>query len=324
MAAARTFDDKRARIHALASAPVNEARGELKKYLAEKNGYLVGEAAEAVKKQEMIELVPDLAAAFMRLLEDAVKRDTGCLGKCRVVEALLSFDAQEPDVYMAGLRHRQIEGAYPKPIDTAPGLRGLCAHAILHIHHPRALLDVAPMLFDGDPVARAGAASALGASGTEGAAAVLHVKVLAGDREPDVLGAAYKGLLGIFPERYLGLVEDALQNGGEGFVEAAALALGESRAQGAFDSLRRGWEKHRDDRMAESVLLGIALLRSDAANDFLVSLVERAPPDEAALALSALALHRHDGALVARITALVKGRESRKLTELLAHKFGTS
>ena len=48
MAAARTFDDKRARIRALASAPVNEARGELKKYLAEKNGYLVGEAAVVI------------------------------------------------------------------------------------------------------------------------------------------------------------------------------------------------------------------------------------------------------------------------------------
>jgi hypothetical protein len=257
MAAARSFDEKRARIRALTSAPVHEARADLKKYLADKNGYLVGEAAEAAKKLELVELVPDLAAGFMTLLVDGPKRDTGCLGKFRIVEALLSFDAHEPDVYLSGLRHRQIEGSYPEPIDTAAGLRGLCAHALLRIHHRTALLDVTPLLFDDYDVTRA---------------------------------------------------------------EAAALALGESRAQGAFEALRRGWEKHRSGRAAEGVLLGIALLRSDKANDYLVSLVEGAPEGEAALALSALALHRHDKAIVLRLGPVVRGRKSRRLAEVFAAK----
>jgi HEAT repeat protein len=322
MAGARSFDDKRARILALGSAPANEARAELPKYLADKNGYLVGEAAEAVKTQELTELVPDLAAAFMRLLEDPVKSDKGCFGKNRVVEALLAFDAHEPDVYLAGLRHRQVEGAPPFSVDTATGLRGMCARALFHIHHPPALLEVAPMLFDDkEPSARAEAAAALGESGLDGAAAVLHVKSLIGDPEADVMGEVYKGLLRILPQRYMPLVEEALREGGDPTVEAAALALGEARVQGAFEALRRGWERHCGGRAAEGVLLGIALLRSDQANGFLVSLVERAPEQDAALALSALALHRHDEALVGRLEAIVPGRKSRRLAEVFAEKF---
>lgn len=321
MAAARSFDEKRARIRELAGGPAAAARAELKKYLGDRNAYLTGEAAEAAKKQELVELAPDVAAAFLRLLSEPAKADPGCLAKCRLVEALLAFDAHEPDAYLAGLRHRQIEGAFPLPIDTAAGLRGLCAHALFQIRHPAALLEVAPMLFDKEPIARAEAAAALGGSGMDGAAAVLHVKVLAGDREPDVLGAAYKGLLRILPERYLPLVAKALMEGGEGEVEAAALALGESHAQGAFEALRRGWEKHRFGREGSGILLAIALLRSDAANDFLVSLVEGAPEGEAAGALAALALHRHDEALAARVESAVKARGSRRLAEAFAERF---
>jgi hypothetical protein len=52
-----------------------------------------------------------------------------------------------------------------------------------------------------------------------------------------------------------------------------------------------------------------------------VSLVERAPEQDAALALSALALHRHDEALVGRLEAIVPGRKSRRLAEVFAEKF---
>ncbi len=323
MAAVRTFDEKRARLRELAHSPENVALPELKKLLADKNGYLVGEAAEVAKKLELSALVPDLVAAFPRFLTDGVKTDKGCFGKNHVIEALLYFDAYEADTYLAGLRCRQPEPAFGDPIDTAAGLRGLCAHALFHIRHPTALLDVAPLLFDPEMVTRSEAAAALGESGMDGAAAALHVKVLAGDAEPDVLGAAYKGLLRILPERYLPVVAGALQSGSEGTAEAAALALGESRARGAFEALKaatRGPLMFR--RGSESVLLGIALLRSDEALDYLAGMVERSPEAQAAEALSALALHRHDDVLVARIREIVSQRKSRKLSEVLDAKYG--
>ena len=322
MAAARTFDQKRARLRELATAPEGEARAELKKLLTDKNGYLVGESAEMAQKLELSALIPDLVAAFPRFLVDGAKTDMGCFGKNRLIEALLAFDAYEADTYLLGLRCRQPEGAIPFRVDTAAGLRGLCAHALFHIRHPTALLDVAPLLFDPEPVTRSEAASALGESGMDGAAAALHVKVLSGDSEPDVLGAAYKGLLRILPGRYLPVVEKALSSEEDGPVEAAALALGESRAPGAFEALSRATrEQGMFRRTSESLLLGIALLRSDEALSFLTDMVEKAPESQAVEALSALALHRHDESLTARLVALAKKRGSRRLTERLHEKF---
>lgn len=321
MAAARTFDDKRARLHQLSAMPANEAQAELKKLLTDRNGYLVGEAAEVVKKLEISALVPDLAAAFSRLAPEGAKSDKGCFGKNRLVEALLYFDAYEAEVYLTGLRLEQLEPAFGKPIDTASGLRGLCAHALFHIRHPKALLEVAPLLFDAEPIARAEAASALGDSGLDGAAAALHVKVLAGDKEADVMGSVYKALLRIAPDRYLKLVTSALSSEEEGVFEAAALALGESRVSGAFEALKGAAQRGHLFRGSDSVLLGIALLRTDEAIAYLETLVERAHDTQAESALSALALHRHDEALVRRLKEKVAARKSKKLAETLRDKF---
>ncbi len=322
MAAARSFDEKRARLRALPSVPEGEAREELKKLLADKQGYLVGESAEMAKKLELSALIPDLVAAFPRLMPGGAKIDSGCFGKNRILEALLAFDAYEADTYLMGLRYKQFEGALPFRVDTAAGLRGLCCHALFHIRHPTALLEVTPLLFDDEATTRAEAAAALGGSGMDGAAAVLHMKVLSGDSEPDVLGALYKGLLRIFPERYLGLVEGALSSKSEGQAEAAALALGESKAKGALDVLvRAARQTTMFGRVAESIFLGLSLLRSTEAIDFLRNSVAEAPLRQASVALSALALHRHDQTLTISIQKIVTERKSDKLTEIFAEKF---
>jgi hypothetical protein len=319
MAGLRTFDDKRARIRAIAADAPPTAAAELRRFLADKNGYLVGEAADAVKQLELAELAPDLAAAFPRLCEDGVKVDKGCFGKNRVVEALLAFDAREPDVYLAGLAYQQLEPAFGAPIDAAAGLRGLCAHGLVHIDHPTALLDVAPLLADREAITRAEAATALGNSGIDAAAAVLHVKALAGDAEADVLGACYKGLLRLAPRRYLRFVASVLDGGEEG-AEAAALALGESRVPEALPVLQRALEGFRAARLRDEVMLAIALLRSDEGNAFLIGLVEKGAEGEAAAALGALALHRHDEKVVERLRRAVAGR-GKKIARVFEEKF---
>lgn len=321
MANARSFDEKRARLRSLASAPEHVARAELKKLLGDKNGYLVGECGDVAKELGLRDLVPDLVAAFPRFVEGGAKTDPGCFGKNHLVEALLHFDAHEPDTYLAGLRCRQHEGAIPFRVDTAAGLRGLCAHALFHIGHRSALLNVAPLLFDSEAITRVEAATALGDSGLDGAAAALHVKLLSGDPEPDVLGAIYKGLLRILPERYLRVVEEALTSEEDGPAEAAALALGESRARGAFEVLKRAANAPPIGRRGpESVLLGLALLRSDEATAFLLDRVENGSEPRAVQAISALALHRHDESITARIRDIVRRRGSERLEEAVREK----
>ena len=321
MPVSRSFDEKRARIAALSEAPPAQAAAELRRFVADRNGYLVGEAAAMAGRLGLRELTPDLVGAFPRLIEEPLKNDKGCSGKNRIVEALLAFDAHEPDTYLAGLRHVQLEPAFGQPIDTAAGLRGLCAHALFHVGHREALLEVAPLLADREPVTRAEAAAALGNSGLDAAAAALHVKALAGDPEPDVLGACYRGLLRLLPGRYLGFVAKVLQQGDDGAAEAAALALGESRLPEALPILQAELaEAARASRLRDSVLLGMALLRTDAANDALVALVEEGAEVHAVAALSALALHRHDEPLVERVRKAVKGRRSKRLAAVFAEK----
>lgn len=321
MGAPRTFDEKRARIAILAEEAPSGAAAELRRFLADKNGYLVGEAAQAANRLGLSELTPDLAAAFARLLVDGAKVDKGCAGKNRIVEALLAFDAREPDVYLAGLRHCQPEPAFGEPIDTAAGLRGLCAVALFHMDHPTALLDVTPLLADPEPVTRGAAADAIGSSGEEAGAAVLHIKALLGDREPDVLGACYRGLLRLLPSRYLRFVAQVLNGDDEGAAEAAALALGESRLPSALPALKDAVEGLASGKLRDSVLLGAALLRLDEANTYLISLVEEGPEGQATAALSALALHRHDAKLVERVRQAAEGRRSKKLAAAFAEKF---
>lgn len=321
MPAPRSFNEKRARIAALAEEPAAQAAAELRRFLGDRAGYLVGEAAQVASRLGLRELIPELSAAFSRLLEDPLKTDKGCFGKNRIVEALLAFDAHEPDTYLAGLRHVQLEPAFGKPTDTAAGLRGLCAHALFHISHPHALLEVAPLLADPEPVTRAEAAAALGNSGIDAAAAALHLKALAGDPEPDVLGACYRALLRLLPGRYLPFVTRVLRDRDEGAAEAAALALGESRLPEALPILRGEISRAGAGRLIEGVLLGMALLRLDAANDELLALVAEGTEAQAAAALGALALHRHDEQLVARVRKAVEGRRSKRLAAVFADKF---
>ncbi len=320
---ATPFDDKRARIAALASSPPAAAMPELRRFLADRSGYLAGEAAEVVARLELRDLVPDLVTAFLRLLVDGVVVDKGCFGKKRILEALLGFEADARDAYLAGLRCTQLEPSFGKPIDTAGAIRGLAAHALVQIDYPDALAEIAPLLADPESIVRAEAAHAIGRSGVPGAGAVLHLKVLGGDAEPDVLQSAYVGLLRLDARRYLPVVAAALESEQAPTAEAGALALGESRLAEALPILNAALDSEGGggpDR--RSLLMAIALLRSDEAIDLLVGLVEKAAVAQAVAALGALTLHRHDPRIVERVRRVVAARESARLSEALREHLG--
>src|SRR6185437_12636127 len=203
---ATPFDDKRARIAALASSPPAVAAPELRRFLADKNGYIVGDAAAVAGRLSLRDLAPDLEAAFMRLVAESAAADKGCHGKRSLLEALLALDADARDAYRAGVRAVQREPAFGGSVDTAAPVRGLAAQALVQVDDPTALAEIAPLLADPEPLVRAEAASALGRSGIEAAGPLLHLKVLAGDPEPDVLQRAYGALLRIDSRRYLPIV----------------------------------------------------------------------------------------------------------------------
>jgi len=317
---ASSFDDKRARIAALACSPKAIAAAELRRYLGDKNGYLCGQAAGVAQELDLRELVPEMAAAFDRFLVDGAATDKGCFGKKHILEALLAFEADVPSVYLAGVRCVQLEPAFGEPVDAAVPVRTLSAHALVQIDHPAALVEIAPLLADPEPLVRAEAARALGRSGLEPASALLHLKALTGDAEPDVVEACYEGLLRLAPRRHLAFVAAALRD--ESRAEAAALALGESRLREALPLLREALSGAAAPRERQSVIMAIALLRSDEATALLLTLVEGAAEAHAVVALDALALHRHDAAVAERVRSAVAARGSRRLAEALRDRFG--
>ena len=314
----KPFDEKLARLDALASAePPASAAPELSRLLADPNAYLVGEAARLVARLELRGLVPDLVAAFERLLAAPSTDDRGCHAKRKVLEALVTLEADVWDTYRKGLRYVQMEMTVPPAVDTAGLVRGVSAHALVRTNFPRAALEVAPLLFDDMPEARLAAAEALRDTCEVICAALLHTRVVVGDPEPDVVGACYRGMLALEPRHYLPIVAEALEAG----VEAAALALGESRLPEALLVLREALSRV-GPAMEKSVLLGVALLRSDEALTYLTDLLADAPEGRAVAVIQALSLHRHDTRLASRVGEIVSARQSRKLARAFAERFG--
>lgn len=312
------FDDKLHRIRALVSEHPPSAAAELRAHLGELNGFLISEAAKAVQTLELRELIPDLCAAFTRLAAGTQESDRGCFGKKAILEALLHMEAPVYDVYLAGLRLIQKEYSFGDPVDTASSLRGLCAFALVQLDFRDALAEITPLLMDEQPDTRVAAADALAAMGEPAAAALLHLKAINGDEEPDVMGACYRGMLAIAPSRYLPIVSAALSKG----EEAAAIALGESRLPAALGVLRDAQKNAMPPVTEDSLLLAMALLRLDDANAYLVQLVESSRDSTAVRALSALGLHRHDDKLRERLQAIVKSKKSPKLKAAFAQHFG--
>ncbi len=285
------------------------APAELRAYLGDTNGFLLCEAAKAAQALDLRELIPDLAAAFQRLVPLKQETDRGCFGKKALIEALLYFEAPLYDLYLIGLRVIQREHSFGPPVDTASSLRGLCAFALVQLEFSEAIQEITPLLMDPEPDTRAAAAEALTATGEDTVGAILHLKVMNGDAESDVLGACYRGMLKIAPKRYVPLVASALE-GGE---EAAAIALGESRLPAALEALKKARQAPIPNVSEETLYLAIALLRLDEANQYLVQMVEEGRESSAIKAIAALGLHKHDEKLKKRLYKIIKGPRAKAL-----------
>jgi HEAT repeat protein len=315
-----TLDDELEALRAIrdqTDAP--EARDRLRRALGSKRSFLVSAAAEIVAAAELSELLPLLLPAFDRFMEDPVKNDKGCRAKIAIADALQRAAYDAPDLYLRGLRHVQEEPVWGGHVDTAAPLRGLCGFGLARIDHPDAMAELAGLLADPERAARADAARALLAMGSPEAIPVLRLKALVGDADPQVMTECFGALLGLSP-RSLPFVARFLHHKDEAVSEAAALALGESKREGALDVLRPFCEGLPPDSR-RTALLAIALVRSSAALDYLVSVVERGPSGVAAHALGALGLYRHDAPLRSRVEAIVAARASRPLRQAFAEAF---
>lgn len=272
------------------------------------SSHAAAQAAAIAGGHEIEALIPDLVAAFERLLEDPIRRDPGCAAKEAIADALYRIGAAEVGVYLRGIRHVQLEPVYGGRADTAVQLRGTCGLALVRIHHPDYLLALAELLADKEAPARRIAAQALGYSENPAAQPPLRLKALIGDEEPQVLSECLLALLAVAPEASLEFVAGFLTRQPPEAAEAAALALGGSRLPGALPLLRTWWENTFDPTLRRSALLAIAMLKRDEAIDYLLEHVAESAAQHASAAIEALALYRHDPRLRAQVEAALGRR----------------
>jgi HEAT repeat protein len=316
----RGSDAKLARLQAMRNQPAtSETTLELRRYLADSSSSVVAEAARTIRDQAVPELVGDLVAAFNRLMTDPEVSDKQCRAKIEIVDALNRLEYADPDVFLRGLTHRQDPRFGEPGQDAAGGLRAYCAFGLARINHLGVVLLLVELLLDSDDTARAGAGRALGGTGSLAAVPLLRYKVRTGDRLPDVIGECFASLLNLsfaeslpFVAQYLQAQESALQG-------TAVFALAETRRPEAFAALRDYWPGAPAD-LRESLLVALAMFRLPAANDFLLGLIAGNDPSARA-ALSALAIHRDNSKITARIAAAVEANGAESVRQWFRKKF---
>ena len=301
------------------------AIAELRAALAGSRSLEAQAAARVVEAHGLLELEGDLCDAFARFLAGA-SPDKGCLAKTAIARALHEIDARADDVFLAGIRHRQLEPVFGGKADVAAELRGVCAFGLARSGHGDTLDRLAELLADPEAEARAQAARAIPRAGMLAGGALLRLRIAIGD-DVAVMGECFAALLALDPRGGRETVGGFLEAAGAGatgeLAEAAALAIGESRVPGALELLRGWLERAIDAEERRVALVAISLLRSDEAIDHLMEIVREGRVATAAQAIAALEVFRTDAALRERLGEAVRARASQALAAKLEECFGT-
>lgn len=299
---------------------VEEIRG----FLRDRSNLVVAKAAKVGRELRIAALVPDMLAAFDKLMTNAPKLDKRCAATSELLAALYELDYDDPAPYLKGLKHVQLEASFGPPVDEAAKLRALSAQGLLRTRYPEALSEVVPLLVDREPAARIGAARGLAANGGESGALLLRLKVLTGDSEPAVLGDCFSGLLASEPDKSVAFVATYLDAKDDAVAEAAMLALGESRLGPAYEALREKWERSVGSPARKTLLAAMASSRLDEAITFLVSLVASANVHTAGDAIEALTIYRHSERVTNKVREALTARGDKRLMDRFAQAFECS
>ena len=288
--------------------PSPEGRAEAAKYLNSKMNLVAAKAARIAGEWQLADLTPELVAAFDRFMVKPETTDKRCAAKIEILKALCKLEYSSPSVFRRGLQHIQMEPTWGGSVDTAAEVRALGAMGLAQTDYPEALEEILPLLLDPERDARIGALRAIAASGLPGGVLLLRLKALSCD-EPEVLGECFAALLRAAPAPSPEFVAKFLDHREEAVVEAAALALGDSRLEGALAVLRDAFERTRALPLRRrTLLLAIALLRRENAIDYLLDLVQNGEVQTSADAVAALAMYEKDPNLQER---LERARQSR-------------
>lgn len=309
-------------LHALRALPQSpELRQRLTEALNSKTNLVVARAADVIRDLKLSDLAPLLVPAFDRFLNDP-SSDKGCPALIAIVKALYELGHDASDVFLRGIRVRM--GSWGGA-DPAAELRGLCALGLVRIGHRDVVNELVTLLTDKESVARIYACRALAYTARDDVAApILRLKILTGDRDPDVIAEAFSALVRLTPEKAVEFLAPYLDDESEDLRTAAALSLGESRRASAFELLRTHYERTTDPDGRRTLLVALSLLRLPQSLDYLVNLATIAPVNTIPDLLDALKIYSHDDTLRARLHAAITARNDPTLLRLYSAAFPTA
>jgi HEAT repeat protein len=315
MPAKETVEEKLTRLAELARAPITpEGAAELRKLLSGTNNVVAEQTARIMGASGQAEFIPALCETCLRLLQQPAAADKTCRAKVAIVHALEALDNVDPQVYLTGMRHIQMEPVYGGRTDTAGTLRGDCALALARMRYHDTHFALMPLLVDAEVYPRVSVVKGLIYLASEKSELLLRMKILMGEDNAEVLAECFTGLLELEPDRSLPFISAYLSSPMPQYAEQAALALGNLRSDDAFAALRACWEANTDLGFRRTLLLALALTRRDEAFELLLHVVRDDGRTAAVLAVEALALYATDERRIARIRAAVASRGDETIT----------
>ena len=287
--------------------------------LSDKHYRVVAKAAELAGERLCYGAMSALKESYRRLLNDAVKKDPQCIAKQAIVRSLVTLDCPDAQFFTDGIRYRQMEPWWGAPTDSAVDVRVSCAMGLVNTGYPRALHELTALLNDAEVHARSGAVRAIVCGNPSEAELLLRFKILIGDKDTEVVGECFTGLLEVASIDALPMVANYLSHADDALREYAAIALGESQLPEAFTCLRQASEAAFVSPEQKRILTRAAALhRSDAAFEWLLALIAEGSSGAAEAALTALSIYKENRQLAARIKAALVARGDSKLDQQFA------
>lgn len=308
MAGKRKFEEQLAALDALRQQPQDARIEPLRKALGQRNNFLAAKGADLVREFRLTQLIPELLAAFDRFFDDPVKTDPQCWAKNALSRALATIEHQEPEVFLRGMRHIQLEAVWGGRSDTAATLRATCALALVQcrgMSNADLLAHLVDLLGDKEKVVRLEVVRAIEQVGATPAALLLRLKAIQGGDEPEVLGAAYSGILRLEGRSAIAWISRFLDAEDDAAAEAAIAIAGTHSPEG-FHVLRDRFGKVLDPWFGSVLLSAIALTRQDEAVDFLLDMVRR-ESTQAEAAIEALLRAMPSAEVIQRLEGVVAG-----------------